>query len=54
MLTPTWRQPIMYTAERHFHKRRLFDFLTNRLSHVHVITPDDLIGTPDTPLLLAL
>jgi len=22
-MTPTWRQPIMYTAERHFHKRRL-------------------------------
>jgi len=48
----------MYTAERNFHKRRLstpqnatsmngdcVDFLTTHLSLVHVITPDDLIGT---------
>ena len=51
----------MYAAERHFHKRRLctpqyatsingdcVDFLTTHLSLVHVITPDDLIGTVDS------
>jgi len=57
-MTHKGRQPIMYAAERHFHKRRLctprnatsingdyVDFLTTHLSVVHVITPDDLIGT---------
>jgi len=48
----------MYAAERNFHKQRLctpqnatsingdcVDFFTTHLSLVHVITPDDLIGT---------
>jgi len=54
----------MYAAECHFHKRRLctaqnatsingdyVDFLTTHISLVHVITPDDLIGTMSNAII---